>query len=515
MRIILAVLLGASTLTFAIAQDSASQPPNILLMMADDLGFSDIGCYGSEIPTPNLDRLANRGLKFSDFTNTSRCCPSRASLLTGMYSHQVGIGDMNYKGNTPAYAGQISTTSPLIPELLKEAGYSTAMVGKWHLTRSPTIPNGPNGSWPFQRGFDKFFGSMEGAKNYFAPSWLFDQEKEIKSFTEGFYYTNAVSERAAKWIRGQPKDKPLFLYTAFYAPHFPLQAPNEVIAKYRGKYMSGWDKLRAARLAKQESLGMHPVAIQLSPRADDMPAWETLPRTQQEILDLRMATYAAQVEMLDRGVGRLLDALEESGRSESTLILFLSDNGAASSGGVFGAGPSEKVGLPDAPIKTTYGRGWATLSNTPYRMYKANTHEGGTKAPLIVVPPSSTAAQDDVSKSDSSRIWRRDQVHIIDIAPTIYFAAGLASERYQHCEGIDLLSQNRTETDAVFYEHEKSRAARQGSWKLVNRGKSRDWELYDLSQDPTELNDLTEATDRRRQMIRLWRDWAQRCGVKY
>ncbi|MEM7561130.1 MAG: sulfatase-like hydrolase/transferase, partial [Planctomycetota bacterium] len=399
MRTLLALLLCTFTLTPAVAQDSATQPPNILLMMADDLVFSDIGCYGSEIPTPHLDRLAAQGLRFSDFTNTSRCCPSRASLLTGMYSHQVGIGDMNYKGNTPAYAGQISATTPLIPELLREAGYSTAMVGKWHLTQSPTITKGPNGSWPFQRGFDKFFGSMEGAKNYFAPTWLFDQDREIRSFEEGFYYTNAISERAVKWIREQPANKPLFLYTAFYTPHFPLQAPEEAIAKYRGKYMSGWDKLREARLAKQKSLGMHQVEINPSPRPDDMPAWEKLSGEQQEALDIRMATYAAQVEMLDHGVGRLLDALEESGRSNNTLILFLSDNGAASSGGVLGAGPIEKVGGPNAPVKTTYGKGWATLSNTPYRMHKANTHEGGIKAPLIVVPPSLAAPSKDSSNS--------------------------------------------------------------------------------------------------------------------
>ncbi|MEC8554204.1 MAG: sulfatase-like hydrolase/transferase [Planctomycetota bacterium] len=231
MRIILAILLCVSTLKAASAQGSTSQPPNILLMMADDLGFSDIGCYGSEIPTPHIDRLAARGLCFSDFTNTSRCCPSRASLLTGMYSHQVGIGDLNYKGSTPAYAGQISATTPLIPELLREAGYSTATVGKWHLTQSPTITSGPNGSWPFQRGFDRFFGSMENAKNYFSPTWLFDQDREIKSFDDGFYYTTAISERASEWIRAQPEHKPLFLYTAFYSPHFPLQAHEEVIAR--------------------------------------------------------------------------------------------------------------------------------------------------------------------------------------------------------------------------------------------------------------------------------------------
>ena len=279
--------------------------------------------------------------------------------------------------------------------------------------------------------------------------------------------------------------------------------------------MSGWDKLREARLAKQQSLGMHQVETKLSPREDDIPAWATLPRTQQEALDLRMATYAAQVEMLDRGVGRLLDALEDSGRSANTLILFLSDNGAASSGGVLGAGPIEKVGGPNAPVKTTYGKGWATLSNTPYRMHKANTHEGGIKSPLLVVSPSSDSKSRDLAATNSRNNWRHDPIHIMDLAPTIYAAAGLSNELYGHCEGIDLLNQNRTATDAIFYEHKKSRAARRGSWKLVNRGTSKDWEVYDLSQDPTELKDLTEDSDRRQALLQIWITWARRCGVEF
>ena len=367
----------------------AADQPDIVLIMADDLGYSDIGCYGSEIETPNLDRLASAATLFTNFSNTSRCCPSRASLLTGLYSHRAGIGDMNNADKGPGYRGQLLAEVNTLPELLKEEGYTTAMVGKWHLTRSSSINQGPNGSWPLQRGFDRFYGTMEGAKNYFKPTWLFDQTQEIKSFGEDYFYTNAISQRATEWIHNQPQEKPLFLYAAFYAPHFPLQAPQQIIDRHRGKYLDGWDALRARRFAKQQQLGLLPDDVQLSPRPSEVPAWDTLSPQQQQHLDTRMAVYAAQVELLDQGIGRILDALEQSGRAENALVVFLSDNGGASTGGPFGAGPQKTVGQPDNPIKSTYGKGWATLSNTPFRMHKANTHEGGVMSPLIVRWPSS------------------------------------------------------------------------------------------------------------------------------
>lgn len=481
--------------------------PDIVLMMADDLGFSDLGCYGSEIPTPHLDQLANNGVAFTNFSNTSRCCPSRASLLTGLYAHQAGLGGMTYRGSGRGYQGQLAGGVKTLPERLRLLGYQTAMVGKWHQTLSSTIDSGPNGSWPLQRGFDRFFGTMEGAKNYFHPKWLFDDSQEITEFPENFFYTNAISRRAADWIARQEADEALFLYTAFYAPHFPLQAPGPVIARHRGKYLIGWDELRERRLARQKDLGVIPQDSILTERRSDIPAWKTLDDWQKKELDLRMATYAAQVELLDQGVGRIVEALKDAGRLDNTLIIFLSDNGAASSGGAFGDGPVDRVGKVDAPIRTTYGKGWATLSNTPYRMHKANTHEGGVMAPLILHWPKQIAARGKI---------RADVAHIIDIAPTCLGAASRRAADIPEFEGIDLLADRNMDTPrTLFYEHEKSRAVRQGRWKLVNRWTSREWELYDLHADRTELNDLAaKHPDRVMELASLWKQWAVRCHVR-
>lgn len=490
------VLAAASTVP-------AADQPDIILMMADDLGFSDIGCYGGEIPTPNIDRLASEGVLFTNFSNTSRCCPSRASLLTGMYSHRAGIGAMNYKDAGPGYRGQLQSGAKTLPEYLRPLGYSTVMVGKWHLTRSKAIKQAPNGSWPWQRGFDRFFGTMEGAKNYFRPTWLYDKQSEVKEFDESFFYTNAMSGRVARWIDQQPIDKPLFAYVAFYAPHFPLQAPDETIAKYRGRYKIGWDKLRQQRFERQLQLGVVPPHTKLSPRANDVPAWSSLTAQQRDELDLRMATYAAQVELLDRGVGRIIDALKKANRLDNTLVVFLSDNGAASPGGTFGAGPIATVGKPNAPVKTTYGKGWATLSNTPYRFHKANTHEGGVMAPLIMRLPKRAAVQ----------AVRRDTAHIIDLAPTCIAAAGGRAPRT--IDGTDLLTKQRSDSDPVFYEHENSRAMRLGTWKLVNKGKSREWELYNLATDRTEMKNLATSNPKQlRSMTRQWEAYAQRYHVR-
>lgn len=496
-------LLTISFLLSAITHMTAAahQAPSIVLMMADDLGFSDLGCYGSEIATPNLDQLAARGIRFTNFSNTSRCCPSRASLLTGLYSHQAGLGGMTHAGKGPGYQGQLRGNVATLPEVLAGHGYSTAMVGKWHLTLSKSIDSGPNGSWPQQRGFEKFFGSMEGAKNYFRPKWLFEGSREITQFDDDFFYTNAISEKAATWIGEQSADKPLFLYVAFYAPHFPLQAPQAMIDSYHGKYLAGWDRLRRRRCDKQIRIGLVPEITKPSERPDDVPAWATLSDNQRDNLDLRMATYAAQVDLLDQGVGRIVESLRQTNRLGNTLLIFLSDNGAAGTGGAFGDGPDDLVGQPDAPIRTTYGKGWATLSNTPYRFYKANTHEGGVMAPLILHWPARLQMD-----------FRHDVAHIIDIVPTCLAAAGV-DERKHPPEGIDLLG-DRPASRTLFYEHEKSRAVRKGTWKLVNRGKSTTWELYDLSRDRTESRDLaTQRPDQVRQLSQLWSHWAERCHV--
>ncbi|MGI9471569.1 MAG: sulfatase-like hydrolase/transferase [Rubripirellula sp.] len=490
--------------------------PDIVLMMADDMGYSDLGCYGSEISTPNLDALANHGVRFTQFYNTSRCCPSRASLLTGMYSHQVGIGRMNTADRGPGYRGQLSTDTPTIAEVLGAAGYRTSMVGKWHLTMSKTIDQGPNGSWPLQRGFDQWYGSMEGAKNYFRTKWLFDNEDEVLQFKDDFFYTRAISDRAAAVIRDQPPEQSLFSYVAFYAPHFPLQAPEETIAKYRGKYASGWRSIREARFQKQKELGIVSDATILSPPGDEIPDWKSLSVSQRDELDLRMAIYAAQIHELDQGVGNIVEALKETGRFENTLILFLSDNGGTNSGGPLGSGKRALLGGAEAELHSTYGGGWANVSNTPFRQYKANTHEGGVRAPMVVHWPARLGT--------ASRILHRP-AHIIDLTPTCIDAAGFGKPAVRptfslgQLEGKSLLESLATssashDSRALFFEHMGSRASRDGKWKLVNRDKGEQWELYDLTDDPTELIDLASSeTAILGSLAEQWNDWAQRCDV--
>lgn len=500
-----------------LATTLTAREPDIVLMMADDLGFSDLGCYGSEIPTPNLDALAENGIRFTQFYNTSRCCPSRASLLTGMYSHQAGVGRMNSSDRGPGYRGQLSSEVPTVAEMLSARGYHTSMVGKWHLTMSKTIDDGPNGSWPLQRGFQQWLGSMEGAKNYFRPKWLFDNANEITDFSEDFFYTRAISDRAAKVIREQPSNQPLFSYVAFYAPHFPLQAPLETIAKFRGMYRDGWGVARENRFRRQREIGIVAAHTKLSPPPSQLPEWNSLRPQQRDELDLRMAIYAAQVHELDQGVGKIIDALKETGRFENTLILFLSDNGGTDSGGPQGSGKRELLGGSEAELHSTYGAGWANVSNTPYREFKANTHEGGTRAPLIVHWP---------DRFGQEARFVNQPAHIIDLTPTCMDAAEDAKAVVRstfslgQLEGHSLLPGMLDEAGTVdqerslFFEHMGSRAVRDGDWKLVNRGRSDRWELFDLSVDATELKDLaTEHTERVDSLATQWESWARRCDV--
>ena len=487
---------------------SADERPDIVLMMADDLGFSDIGCYGSEIPTPNLDELAASGVRFTNFYNTCRCCPSRATLMTGLYSHQAGIGEMNSRDTGPGYRGQLDANIPTVAELLRDAGYNTAMVGKWHLTFNKSINAGPNGSWPFQRGFERFFGSMEGAKDYFRPTWVFRNDQPVTRFGENFFYTNAMSQQAADWIREQPSDKPLFVYTAFYAPHFPLQAPADEIARFRGNYRAGWDELRNQRFQKQLAQGIVPPWTRLSGRKGDVPAWETLSPEKQDEMDLRMAIYAAQVSLLDQGVGRILSALRATDRLENTLLIFLSDNGATNVGGALGAGDADLIGTRNAVLKSQYGGGWANLSNTPYREFKADAHEGGVMAPLILHWPKYLGKEQKL---------RHQPAHIIDLVPTCLDAANAADRRsnaHPALPGRSLLAVTKAERE-FFFEHYGSRGVRSGPWKLVNRRKNVEWELYNLTADRVEEHNLSGSNRAKvAELDAAWRTWAQRCNVR-
>jgi arylsulfatase len=482
-----------------------AKKPNIVLIMADDMGFSDLGCYGSEIATPNLDRLANNGIRFTQFCNTARCCPSRASLLTGLYSHQAGIGHMVNDDGFPGYRGFLNDRSVTIAEAIKDGGYHPLMVGKWHVGEK-------HPHWPEDRGFERYFGLITGGDNYFKPVRQMASENESwkPDPTQKFYMTDAFADHAVSLIEEYAKKPdPFFLYTAFTAPHWPLHAWPEDIAKYRGKYQKGWDQLREERHARQIALGIVDKKWPLTPRDELVPAWQTV--ADQDAWDLRMAVYAAQVDRLDQNIGRMLDKLKETGQEENTLVMFLSDNGGCAEEQIAGEQP-----VPAGPAEscTSYRRPWANASNTPFRLYKHWVHEGGIATPFIASWPSVIKGRGSIHNSPA---------HIIDLMATCLDVAGVpypktyGGHEIQPLEGKSLAptfhGKKRELHDAIYWEHEGNRAVRQGDWKLVSRFPDR-WELFNLKQDRTELRNLAEAEpDRTREMIGMYEAWAKRSNV--
>ncbi|HEY4789332.1 MAG TPA: arylsulfatase, partial [Bacteroidales bacterium] len=408
-------LLASHHQTIAQKTDPKSRP-NILLILADDMGYSDLGCFGSEISTPNLNRLASEGVQMTSFYNASRCCPSRASLLTGLYQHEAGVGDMVNNLGTLAYEGYINHTSVTLAEALKSNGYDTYLSGKWHVGEAPE-------NWPFHRGFDHAFGLIGGASSYFklisyrvnqAPSRMALDDKLWTPPDTGFYMTNAIADYAVKFLDEEaPKPQPFFMYLAFTAPHWPLHALPQDISKYRGKYMQGWEFMRKQRFERMKKLGILDQNAELSPVDPESPKWETLSQTEKEMWDLRMAVYAAMVDRLDQNVGKVLNKLRQMNELNNTLIIFISDNG----------GCHEQIKNRGNYIKTTAETGtpdsfdsyeypWANVSNTPFRLYKHWEHEGGISAPFIAWWPGKI----------SHRI-ERTPGHIIDIMPTFLDAA--------------------------------------------------------------------------------------------
>ncbi len=339
--------LGMCGLSHAAAPDR----PNIAVILVDDMGFSDLGCYGSEIPTPNLDKLAASGLRFTQFYNTGRCCPTRASLLTGLYSHQAGVGHMVTDRARPGYQGNLNDRCVTLAEVLRSAGYRTAMAGKWHVTRytEPTS-EAEKANWPRQRGFDHYFGVIKGTANYFRPDSLTRENEHIQPPPAGFYTTDAFVDNALQFLDSGDKAKPFFLYLAFNAPHFPLMAPADEIARFRGKYKIGWDKLREQRRARQIELGIVDKAWPLSPRSPDVKAWDALTPAEQDRFDHLMSIYAAVVAHMDAAVGRFVEALRQRGVLDNTLILFLSDNGGNAEAGPEGRYIGNPPGSEDSNI---------------------------------------------------------------------------------------------------------------------------------------------------------------------
>lgn len=494
--------------------DTPAQP-NIVIMMADDMGFSDIGCYGGEVRTPNLNALADNGLRFTSFYNTGRCCPTRAALLTGLYPHQAGVGHMMEDRGTEGYRGNLNQRCVTIAEALKPAGYATFMSGKWHVTRF--MKPDQNQNWPRQRGFDRYFGTITGAGSFFTPTTLTSDNTPVTTFPDGFYYTDAISDHAAQFINehhDKNKEQPFFLYVAFTSPHWPLHALKEDIERYQGKYLAGWDALRKARHARMIEKGIVSGDWALTPRDTDGSMWDKLDDAKKKEMDLRMAVYAAQIDRMDQGIGRIVKALEKTGRLDNTLILFLADNGGCAEGGPLGFERKKGGELGTDSSFASYGLSWANASNTPFRLYKHWVHEGGISSPLIAHWPAQI--------KDKGKL-RRQPGHLIDLMATCVDVSGskypteFNGQKIQPMEGKSLVpafADRPIEREAIYWEHEGNRAVRVGKWKLVAKGRNGPWELYDMEADRTELKNLAEKEpERAKEMATLWERWAKRANV--
>lgn len=513
----------------------ASKSTNVIIFLADDLGYSDIGGYGGEIRTPNLDRLANNGVKLSNFHNTPRCSPSRASLLTGIHPHQTGIGILTgNNGSEGGYTGNLNNKCATIAEVLKSNGYITAITGKWHLTNSP---NKPNGAWPTERGFDSFFGTLDGCATYFRPGTLTRGMENVETEADknpDFFYTDAIANEAVKFLSEKPADKPYFLYVPFTAPHWPLHAREATIKSYAGVFDEGWDVIRAKRLERQKALGIIPQATELSPRDARVLSWEE--ERDKEWQLRRMEVYAAMITEMDNAIGQILDQVEANKEWEDIIIIFLSDNGAcaetlpldeiaefrrATNLMSTRTRDGRKVTLGNDPdvmpggedTYASYGVGWANVSNTPFRLYKRYTHEGGVMSPFIFHWPAGNLSNGRVNTST---------YQLVNVAPTLYEALGvtypatLNGNKLEPLAGgsmLPALKSSESENSQLWWEHIGNAAIIRGKWKLV-RQYDWDWELYDLTTDRNELINLASANpDLVAELSIEWQKLADQYGV--
>lgn len=537
------------------AHGAGATRPNIVVILADDMGFSDIGCYGGEIRTPHLDALAKGGLRFTQFYNMARCCPTRASLLTGLYPHQAGVGHMMEDRGLEGYRGTLNRRCVTLAEALKPAGYRSYAVGKWHVTPGQSAQAlTQTNNWPLQRGFDRFYGTIHGAGSYWDPSALVRDNRLITAASDAqyqvkpFYYTDAISDHAVQFIREHGRDhkgEPFLLYTAFTAAHWPMHAKDSDIAKYKGRYHAGYEAVRTARWARLKRLGL------VDPKGTPAPSVGDWSRVSDKAFEERcMEVYAAMVDCMDQGIGRLVSELKAQGQFENTLILYLQDNGGCAE--LIGRGtnavarlasPSLPPMAPDDqqfnsqpkqtregwPVRQgygvmpggpdtyiAYGREWAHVSNTPFREYKHWTHEGGISTPLIAHWPAGLAAS-------RRNAIERQPAHLIDIMATCVDVAGVEypkqrdGRNIQPMEGVSLRplfeGKGIQRNQPLFWEHEGNRAVREGRWKLVSKEKQ-PWELYDMERDRTELHDLSGAEPAKvKELAAQWDVYAARAQV--
>lgn len=505
------ICIVIATLAVVTTAHADERRPNFVVILADDLGWSDIGCYGSEIPTPNLDALAAGGMKFAAFYNGAQCCPTRASLISGMYPHEAGVGDMidphslavREAANSPRYSDRLDPRAKTIAEHLRAADYQTYMTGKWHLGYQ-------DGQRPVQRGFERYYGIISGADSYFRPKSLREDDRPVapESLPADFYATDAFTTQAMEFIQAGDRSKPFFLYLAYNAPHAPMHAPEDEIAKHRGKYDAGFEVIRERRLTKQKQLGLVPETTALPPRDPKSLPWTGSPEQMKEVRNMEI--YAAMVTRMDANIGRLTAFLRERGQLDDTLILFLSDNGAWASG-------------------ATYEQEWAETGDTPFRLFKLFTHEGGIRTPCLAHWPARVPA---------GVVQRSRYAHVKDILPTLLDAAGarpLAGDALP-LSGRSflpaLLDPEHGDSETLFWERLGNEAVREGNWKLVRfyndlrdynprikRGpgsgeRSGAWELYDFEADPNETRDLSAAhPEKVAELAAKHRAWADQIGV--
>ncbi len=523
--------------------------PNIILIMSDDMGWSDLGCYGGEINTPNLDSLAHDGLRFTQFYNTARCCPTRASLLTGLYPHQAGMGHMMRDRGEEGYRGDLNNSCVTIAEVLRNAGYRTYAIGKWHVTHFDG-PDGPKHNWPLQRGFDKYYGLIWGISSFYDPAVCRDNtyyscENDPEYKSDEFYFTDALSDNAVSFIKQhetESPDRPFFMYVAYTAAHWPMHALEKDIAKYKGKFDSGYDALRKARIERLKTFGLIDPTWIPSPTQR---SWDEVENKEWEIRC--MEVYAAMIDNMDQGIGRIVAELKRQKTFDNTLIFFLQDNGGCAEeigrqvqkkipesipplktdelpagghpkytreGKPILHGPGIMPGGPDTYI--AYGLGWANVSNTPFREYKHWVHEGGISTPLIVHWPKGIP-------ESRKNAFAKEPAHLVDIMATCVDLAGaqypeeFKGETIVPMQGISLRPAFEGKTldrkEPIFWEHEGNRAVRDGKWKLVAK-EDQPWELYDMAADRTEMNNLAEKfPEKVKNMAAIWDAWAARSNV--